>query len=343
MHPQTMYGRHLCLHRFKLWWLKPSHGHSGLNVPPETALLLAERRPPLPGTSNTCGTTAPPPPPPLRQQQQRQQEYVVLLPVSDTRARANLHRAGDKPSSSSSSGAVREHDPSALAVSADTGDAATPLPGKLGLLLVATGPDPFRLVRRLVLEATERLRAQLLSLSPRAEGERRPAAGADADAAGAGVAGGGVAVVPHGDGSARDGDDRGDIHEPEHALVASFLDTFGWCTWDSFYTMVTPEGTASLGRCWSIFCSRPNTEGGETPLCTESTDRPSQHVLQTHTALVCYWPKTVISATAAVASLLAPDRAWFEEAMPTKAWVAFSSNAVLMLTKSTPALFFLFF
>ncbi|CAN0529885.1 unnamed protein product, partial [Ectocarpus sp. 8 AP-2014] len=59
--------RHLCLHRFKLWWLKPSHGHSGLDIPPETALFLAEM-----------------------QLQQQQQQYVALLPVSDTHARASL-------------------------------------------------------------------------------------------------------------------------------------------------------------------------------------------------------------------------------------------------------------
>lgn len=148
---------------------------------------------------------------------------MVLLPVSDTRARASLHRAADgiartsstSTSPSSSSGTALDRDPSSLAVSADTGDTATPLPDKLGVLLVATGPDPFRLVRRLVREATERLRAQLQSLS--LEGGR-----------------GGDLV----------GDGRGD--GPKDALAASFVDTFGWCTWDSFYTMVSPEGAHML-------------------------------------------------------------------------------------------------
>ncbi|CAN0361930.1 unnamed protein product, partial [Ectocarpus sp. 13 AM-2016] len=30
--------------------------------------------------------------------------------------------------------------------------------------------------------------------------------------------------------------------EGKERPVASFVDSFGWCTWDSFYTMVTPEG-----------------------------------------------------------------------------------------------------
>lgn len=253
-HPQTTFGRHLCLHRFKLWWLKPSHGHSCLNIPPETALLLAERRPPLPSPSDTCRAAGVPPPQPRHQQQ----EYVALLPVSDTRARASLHRAGDSMSSTpstsstpsassssspSSSGTVLlDHDPSALAVSADTGDAATPLPGKLGVLLVATGPDPFRLVRTLVREAAERLRAQLQSLSLE-EGRGSAAGAAGADAAGADVAGDGAAVA------AQSGDSVVCGGGPKDALAASFVDTFGWCTWDSFYTMVTPEGAARMRWC----------------------------------------------------------------------------------------------
>lgn len=258
--PQTTFGRHLCLHRFKLWWLKPSHGHSGLNIPPETALLLAERRPPLPSPGNTCPSAEGVPP-----LQPQQQEYVALLPVSDTRARASLHRAGDSAASapvdaevsgaSSSSCTVLDHDPSALAVSADTGDAATPLPGKLGVLLVATGPDPFRLVRRLVREATERLRAQLRSLSleeGRGSAAARAGAVAVAGDAGAVVAGGGGVVVAA-EGGDSVGDGRGD--GPKEALAASFVDTFGWCTWDSFYTMVTPEGApdahAGDERSWS--------------------------------------------------------------------------------------------
>ncbi|CAN0114655.1 unnamed protein product [Ectocarpus sp. 12 AP-2014] len=198
------FGRHLCLHRFKLWWLKPSHGHSGLDIPPETALFLAE----------------------IQQQQQRQQQqYVALLPISDTHARASLHRAGDDSSngegSSPSGAAVDEEAPSALAVSADTGDPATLLPDTLGVLLVATGPDPFRLVQRLVREATDRLGAQLVSLK---EGARSATVAERVD--------------PGACGKDRDSCDDEDKERP----VASFVDSFGWCTWDSFYTMVTPEG-----------------------------------------------------------------------------------------------------
>ncbi|CBN77415.1 Alpha-galactosidase, family GH36 [Ectocarpus siliculosus] len=198
------FGRHLCLHRFKLWWLKPSHGHSGLDIPPETALFLAEMQP---------------------QQQQQQQQYVALLPVSDTHARASLHRAGDDSSNgeglSPSGAAVDEDSPSALAVSADTGDPATLLPDTLGVLLVATGPDPFRLVQRLVREATDRLSTQLVSLK---EGARSATVAERVDPGAC-------------------GEDRGSCDdEGKGRPVASFVDSLGWCTWDSFYTMVTPEG-----------------------------------------------------------------------------------------------------
>lgn len=174
---QTTFGRHLCLHRFKLWWLKPSHGNAGLDLPPETSLLLAERRP------------LPPHPQPQPGQ------YVALLPLSDTYARAALHRAGGNASGG------HDHDQSNLAVSADTGDASVPLPDTLGVLLVAVGEDPFRLVRRLVGEATDRLRQQL------------------------------------GSGGAGEGEAKG-----ADSTVAGFVDTFGWCTWDSFYTKVAAEG-----------------------------------------------------------------------------------------------------
>lgn len=149
--------------------MKPSHGTSGLDVPPETSLLLAERHP-----SKTCKT------------------YVALLPLSDTRARSCLHRLGERNP---------DHDPSALALSADTGDAATSLPERFGILLVATGSEPFRLVHKLVIEATRRLREQL-------------GYGTDAP------------VVAN-----------------KSATVPGFVESFGWCTWDSFYTMVSPEGT----------------------------------------------------------------------------------------------------
>lgn len=172
--PQSTFGRHLCLHRFQLWWIKPSHGISGLDVPPETSLLLAERHP-----SKTCKT------------------YVALLPLSDTRARSCLHRLGQGDA---------DHDPSALALSADTGDAATPLPDRLGILLVATGSEPFRLVHKLAIEATRRLRGQL------GYGTETPVVANNTE------------------------------------TVPDFVDSFGWCTWDSFYTMVTPEGTNVLFR-----------------------------------------------------------------------------------------------
>lgn len=35
---------------------------------------------------------------------------------------------------------------------------------------------------------------------------------------------------------------RNDDEDARPGPVARFVDTFGWCTWDSFYTMVTPEG-----------------------------------------------------------------------------------------------------
>lgn len=192
---QTTFGRHLCLHRFKLWWLKPSHGNAGLDLPPETSLLLAERYPhPLS--------------PPSSNLQPQPSQYVALLPVSDTYARSALHRAGCRTSG--------DHDQSDLAMSADTGDCSVPLPGTLGVLFVAVGEDPFGLVRRLVGEATARLRKQL------------------------------------GSGGAEGGAKKG-----TEATVAGFVDTFGWCTWDSFYTMVTAEGEMppTCGVLAGVICS----------------------------------------------------------------------------------------
>eukprot|EP00611_Tribonema_gayanum_P022661 TRINITY_DN459_c1_g1_i2.p2 TRINITY_DN459_c1_g1~~TRINITY_DN459_c1_g1_i2.p2 ORF type:complete len:255 (+),score=61.78 TRINITY_DN459_c1_g1_i2:68-766(+) len=37
--------RVVALHRFKLWWMKPTHGRRGSDVPPETQLLLSEMPP----------------------------------------------------------------------------------------------------------------------------------------------------------------------------------------------------------------------------------------------------------------------------------------------------------
>lgn len=124
-------------------------------------------------------------------------QYAALLPISDSHARATLRSGGGRSG----------QDPSGLAVVADTGDADTPLPDTLGVMLVAVGPDPFRLVRRLVHEAIRRLKTQL--------NLRDGGAGAD-----------GV-MIP-----------------VEETRVASFVDQFGWCTWDSFYTMVSPEGAS---------------------------------------------------------------------------------------------------
>lgn len=175
---QPDFGRHLCLHRFKLWWLRPSHGNAGLDVPLETTLLVAEC------SSAPAGAL----------------EFAVLLPISDTYARATLHRAGG------AGGTDSAEDPAALALSADTGDDGVLLPKILEILLVATGQDPFRLARRVVGEATKRLKDQL-GLARVSEGYAQP------------------------------------------VKAAGFADTFGWCTWDSFYTMVTPEG-ALLPCVW---------------------------------------------------------------------------------------------
>ena len=147
---QPAFGRHLCLHRFKLWWLKPRHGNSGLDLPPESSMLLAERHP---STGTTLGANS-------------TRGYVALLPLSDTYACSTLHRWGTAATTSEAAPAAAvphaaQPEPSSLALSSTTGDPATPLPGTLGVMLVAVGKDPFRLMRRLVHESTERLRAQL--------------------------------------------------------------------------------------------------------------------------------------------------------------------------------------
>lgn len=170
--------------------MKPSHGLSGLDVPPETSLLIAElSRPPGSAATDPANSDSP--------------GYVAVLPLSDTHARASLHRAGGDESDGNTSAAAG-NDACALAVSADTGDAAVLLPDTLGVMLVAAGPDPFRLVQRLVLTARQRLREQL---GVECSGEEGPAEA--------------VTLV---------------------SQEAGFVDKLGWCTWDSFYTMVTPEG-----------------------------------------------------------------------------------------------------
>ena len=174
-------------------------------------------------------------------------EYVALLPLSDTYATSTLHRCGTgatataranaetsapaapvQPTVAAAAAAAVPHaapdgvqpEPSSLALSATTGDPATPLPDTLGVMLVSVGLDPFRLMRRLVHESTVRLRAQL--------GERV----------------GAVAETPTAPPTTKRANEEED--EEEEETVAEFVDTFGWCTWDSFYTMVTPEG-AVLG------------------------------------------------------------------------------------------------
>lgn len=151
-------------------------------MPPETSLLLAERSHSL---NSPAGAS--------------NEGYVVLLPLSDTHARASLHSAardGDRTVNS-----WVANDPLALALSSDTGDEAIHLPERMGVLLVAVGSDPFSLARTVLLEARRLLREQL------------------------GLGSGG----------------RGEEGEPVPSS-ADFVDKFGWCTWDSFYTMVTPEG-----------------------------------------------------------------------------------------------------
>lgn len=171
--------------------MKPSHGLSGLDVPPETSLLLAELPPPDGSTPANDHANYDSP------------SYVMVLPLCDTHARASLHRAGGDESDGATSAAVGG-DPCALAISADTGDTTVLLPGTLGVMLVAAGPDPFRLAQRVVLTARQRLREQL--------GVECSSKGGPAEA---------VTSV---------------------SQEAGFVDKLGWCTWDSFYTMVTPEG-----------------------------------------------------------------------------------------------------
>lgn len=126
------------------------------------------------------------------------QDFVVLLPISDTHVRSSLHRADLSDEHS------RREGPSSLALSADTGDSGVLLPERLGIMLVAQGPDPFRLTERLVQEAAQRLRKQL--------------------------------------------DMDGIQENAPPPPSAEFVDTFGWCTWDSFYTMVNPQGSFTCLR-----------------------------------------------------------------------------------------------
>ncbi|CAM9194986.1 unnamed protein product, partial [Phaeothamnion confervicola] len=203
-------GRHIALHRFKLWWLKPSHGSGGA-VPPETAFLLGE-------SSTNEGAAAP--------------VFWLLLPLVDGIVRCTLRGVrvstasvppnGDGSSSGpevttevgTSAGQLLSD---ALEVYVDTGDDATALPAHVAGLLVLSGPDPFALASAAVRIARDRRRAEL----EKAE----PAAAAAAAAAAVAAATATVAAAAAGCGR-----------------PPRFVDHFGWCTWDSFYTMVTPAG-----------------------------------------------------------------------------------------------------
>lgn len=171
-------------------------------------MLLAERHP---STGTTLGANS-------------TRGYVALLPLSDTYACSTLHRWGTAATTSEAAPAAAvphaaQPEPSSLALSSTTGDPATPLPGTLGVMLVAVGKDPFRLMRRLVHESTERLRAQL-----------------------------DVSVgAPTGTPTGARTIERGKEEEEDEEAVAEFVTMFGWCTWDSFYTMVTPEGAVRWG------------------------------------------------------------------------------------------------
>ncbi|KAG5175037.1 raffinose synthase or seed imbibition protein Sip1-domain-containing protein [Tribonema minus] len=221
------------LHKFKLWWMKPTHGRRGSDVPPETQLLLSEM-PPDPETGRRL--------------------YSLFIPLLDGPAKCSLFipllggpakcryvgiiaqdndiegRCLDSlfipllngPAKCSMKGLPDQH----LQLLAETGCSKTPVPSSdfVGLF-VAVHDDPYELLAKSFKLVQKRMASQ--------------------------VKGGALGGL---------------IRDAEHALykmkrhevvkrvpdrsAPDMCNYLGWCTWDSFYTAVDSdkvfEGLSSL-------------------------------------------------------------------------------------------------
>jgi raffinose synthase len=143
--------RLLACARISRYWQGPRVGKDSKDVPFDTQFMLLE----LDGAG--------------------EQEYALLLPLIDNGFRASLYYGGDTID---------------VVCAAESGDAAVKSKG-MRALYVATGNDPFKLIKK------------------------------------------GFAQVAEATGTFRTLDQK---------QLPPNVDEFSWCTWDSFYSKVTPEG-----------------------------------------------------------------------------------------------------
>ncbi|CAM9277558.1 unnamed protein product, partial [Chrysoparadoxa australica] len=99
----------VALHRFKIWWMRPTHARDVSDIPPETQLMLCQMPPTDEGKVM----------------------YSLFLPLIDGECKCNLRGTSD----------------GSLQLTAETGCSKTPVPSKdLAGLYVAVHDDPFELL-----------------------------------------------------------------------------------------------------------------------------------------------------------------------------------------------------
>mmetsp|Transcript_18004 Transcript_18004/g.23702 ORF Transcript_18004/g.23702 Transcript_18004/m.23702 type:complete len:953 (+) Transcript_18004:80-2938(+) len=217
-------ARLLCLHRFKMWWMKPLHTTKGRFIPPETQLLLAEV------TSQ-------------RGQSGDEPLYCIFVPMIDGNAKFS----------------VRGLRNDILQLRAETGDLDAKLEyGQLTGLFIGVDSDPFHLLKFTFENIAQRIQYKFGLQGTFTEDEvlaSRPSYAENSDdsqsdswmaerlSAPYSNQTNGLVIPPILNTINEYYDSlKGEASIPPISTPPAFLDTFGWCTWDSFYTQVTPEG-----------------------------------------------------------------------------------------------------
>ncbi|KAG5188143.1 hypothetical protein JKP88DRAFT_178307 [Tribonema minus] len=186
----------VALSRFKLWWMRPSHIAHPSAVPPETQLLLGETPEALPD-----GGTL----------------YTVFIPLLDGVVKCSLKGAADQT----------------LHVVAETGCPGTPVPAYVHALYIAVGADPFVLLEASMAAGEVELTVSVGSdAGADFEGlSSHPGASAAVSTPASSGGEGGEWAVNGGAGGAHLGGGR---RRSVEQGVPSFVNHFGWCTWDSW-------------------------------------------------------------------------------------------------------------
>jgi len=178
---QLAASRIVCLHRHKLWWMKPFHALHTRQVPAETQLLLME----LPRTQE--------------EGENSKQRYCLMVPLIDSNAKFTLRGLSNNR----------------LQLRAETGDLKESIAyGSLCGLFVGVDTDPFNLLQTAFSQIAQRLQGQVRS----GVGAWNPTAATSFPLT------------------------AQSTEQTKESCQPTFLDSFGWCTWDSFYTQVNPEG-----------------------------------------------------------------------------------------------------